>query len=680
MPQALGLFLFTLGAPIGLVNAVTLGIGGALAGTLGQLAISVGLSALSSLLTPRPQQPKPEDVQQSFRQNASPRIRHVGRVKTSGIWTFAETNNGQFHKVLALGVGPIDAIESYWVDDKQVTIDGSGTVTTAPYTGKVKIQTRSGLTTESAYSDLVSTFGAYTNDMRGDYVASMYAVQLPVGQGTYLDLFPNGIQTLYRVVMRGAKLVPIGGGSLTWSDNPADITYDYMISDWGLRLPADLANTPQALAIFNRSKDRANAVINLADGGTEKKYVIGGSYRLDERPSDVLSRMMNACDARIVQTSDGGMAVDVRDWYEPTVVIDQTIIQAVLQAQSGRDVLETANTITSTYTNIDGDYQSDDAEPWVNEDDVTLRGQIVQDIPFLMSQSFSQTRRLMKKASYELNPQWTVSLQCSLEAVAAIGEDLIRIQYPPFGINEVFRLQDIRMNIEDGDILSSITIDAISMPSESDQWDATQEQGSAPVSVASTAISVIPTPANLAVTINASQQAEITFDAADNPSLTPRVEAKSSASTTWTQLPNNDAKDGATSFTLASGVSYDFRVAFETFSGKLGDFTSVVTVVNSATLAPPPQTFLAVGATSQSDLSWTNANDPNVAGVKFYRNTSNDFATATDIGVIYGGPNLSGATSDTGLSAGTYYYWAVGINAYGNEGTTQAASGAVTVT
>jgi len=50
-----------------------------------KLGLSIGLSYLVSAFN-KPKQPKPEDVQQSFRQATAPRVRHYGRAKASGTW------------------------------------------------------------------------------------------------------------------------------------------------------------------------------------------------------------------------------------------------------------------------------------------------------------------------------------------------------------------------------------------------------------------------------------------------------------------------------------------------------------------------------------------------------------------------------------------------------------------
>lgn len=67
-------------------------------------------------------------------------------------------------------------------------------------------------------------------------------------------------------------------------------------------------------------------------------------------------------------------------------------------------------------------------------------------------------------------------------------------------------------------------------------------------------------------------------------------------------------------------------------------------------------------------MSWTSPNDSNYSGARIYRGTSATFSAATLIATEFGPPNAADSYQDTGLAAGTYYFWAVPINASGVEG------------
>lgn len=86
----------------------------------------------------------------------------------------------------------------------------------------------------------------------------------------------------------------------------------------------------------------------------------------------------------------------------------------------------------------------------------------------------------------------------------------------------------------------------------------------------------------------------------------------------------------------------------------------------------------AVGGTGNATISWRNPSSQNFLAVKIYRNTANDFGTATLVTTQGGGLAGMGSYVDT-IAAGTYYYWLTTISSLSNEGL-PVATGAVTVT
>jgi len=559
-----------------------LAIGGATAigGVLLNIGLSVGLSALASALF-RPQQPKPEDVQQSFRQPTAPRVRHYGRVKVSGPWVFAEAKDGIFHKVIALGEGPFDAVEEVWVDDKEVTsaIDANGRVQMQPWTGSghdslLRIQYRLGETSETYYSDLASVFPEWTSEHKGNGVASLYATQFASAQEWYLKRFPNGINTSYRVVARTSKVKNPVTGAIEWSDNAAAVICDFMTHKDGMRLPESLFTTPLAQAGWVAAYNRANENIPIKAGGTEKRYRLWGSYRLDERPADVLGRMLACCDGRIVPTPDGGLTLDIGHWQEPSVIIDADAIVGFSDLGRGRDVMTTANTIRATYMEPNQDYQAADADPWVDEDDVSERGEIAKDMQFNMAPSHSQARRLMKLEWFRANPSWVGTFTCNLRGLAAFGERFVRIQYPLFGINSVFEVQDFRFILGEGGIVQGVTLQVQSMPETAYQWDPSQE-GTAPVSDRTEVDDTLPVPEPPTVAFGAGPVANLTFPPSPSNILNYRVRLKKTADTEWqTSAP---LENDATSFTtsqLAPETEYEFQLALQTERGRLGEWSA----------------------------------------------------------------------------------------------------------
>jgi hypothetical protein len=654
-----------------------------------EIGASIGLSYLASSLF-RPSAPKPQDVQTSVKNPVAARVRHYGRVKASGPWAFVESKNGDLYKVIALGTGKLDAIEECWIDDNLVTINGSNVVTSAPYNSKAEIRYRVGLPTETSYTQLTAQFAGWDTSHRGDGVSSLFAIQRAVGSDQITNVFPNILNTLYRVVARGSIVYSLGTSTNIWSENAADIIRDYITHSDGMRLPASVVNTPLAAAGWLAAYNRCNEAVTLKAGGTESRYRLWGSYQLDERPADVLARMTDCCDGRLVPTSDGGLTLDVGTWAEPTVVLDADAITGFSEVSRGRDVLTTANIIRATFLSPFHDYQSTDADQWIDDADVALRGEIATDKQFNMAPSHGQARRLMKLAYYRANPSWVGVFQCNLRALAVFGKRFVRITYPLFGINEVFEIQDFKFVIGEGGILTGVSLLVQSMPSTAYDWDAATEEGTAPISEVTSVDKTIPNPTGFSFGVTritvGSQQVPygiLTFDASPSDALIIQAQYKKVSDTDWLVVPvSKGANSAQTPGALSDGVQYEAQVRFVTLTGRTGAWTTPslkVTPVADPTAPGVVTSVSKTGGTGQVTINWTAPNSANYTAANIRRNTVNTEGSAVLVRTEYGPPSTADSYVDGGLAAGTYYYWIKAANASGVE-SASVATGSVTVT
>ncbi|MBA3576176.1 MAG: fibronectin type III domain-containing protein [Sphingomonas sp.] len=657
------------------VSGAALGIGVTLVTAAIGIGLSVGLNFLASALF-APEQPKPEDVQTSVKNPTVSRQRHYGRVKTSGPWVFGESKAGQLHKVIALGTGELDAIEEIWVDDNIVTVNGAGNVTVSPYNGALRILTRMGLPTETHYSELTSAFPEWDSAHRGDGISSLYAYQRGVSADKISKVFPNLTQTLYRVVARASKVFNPSTGTTVWSDNAAAVIRDFMTHADAMRLPVDMMTTTEATAGWLAAYNVATENIARKAGGTEDRYRLWGSYRLDERPADVLSRMLQCCDGRIVPTPDGGVTLDVGAWEEPTVIIDEDAIVGFSEVSRGRDILTTANVIRATYLGVTHDYQATDADQWRDEDDVSLRGEIASDLSFNMAPSHGQARRLMKLAAYRANPSWVGTFQCNLKGLAAFGKRFVRVTYPLFGIDEVFEIGDFRFNIGEGGILTGVTIQVQSMPAEAYDWDAEAEEGTEPISETVTTDDTIPLPLNFSfifdrITVGSTLVpfGIILFDLPPSEGLKVEARYKLQSASEWNVVPVGDDATEAQTPALSDGAIYEAQVRHVTITGRQGDWTAsdTVTPVADGTAPGILTNVVGTGGVGEVALSWVSPNSPNFTAVNIRRNTINTEGSATLIRTEYGPASNSDSYIDTGLAAGNYYYWLKARNGSGVE-------------
>lgn len=683
--ESIALIASSIATTVAGANAIYFGVQGILS-----IGLSLGLSWLSSLLAPKPKAPKPEDMQTSLREPLAPRTRHYGRVKVSGSWVFADSKDGHFHKVLALGQGPCDAIEEVWVDDKLVQIDSENRVTTEPYKDgdkyRLKIFTNTGTATPTQYTELTSAFPGWTASHLGKGVISLYAKQFAVKQDVYLKLFQNGIYTNYRVVMKGVPVYNILNGRTEWTDNAASITRDFLISKEGMRLPEALVNTPLAKQGWSYGAKVCAQSYETKSGQPEPRYRVWGSYSLDERPADVLNRILASSDSRLMLTPDGGLTIDVGEFRAPTVTIDDSMIIGFSDVGRGLDILSTANTIRATFLHVNGDYQSGDADPWVNNNDVSIRGEIAQDVEFIMAPSHSQCRRLMKVAAYRANPNWVGTFTCNLKALPAFGQRFIRINMQELGINEVFEINDFKFNIGENNILHSVTIQVSSMPQAAYNWSMSEE-GTAPVSENSETAGGIPVGGTVGVTIirkNVGGQkvpfARLAFDEPPSAALNVELRGRVKSSSDWQTIPLGKNATQAESFMLSDGEEYQFQMRYVTYSQKPGSWGPITEITAIADNTPPDDVtnVEANGGSGKATITWTAPNSANYAGAIIYRGTVNLIEFATVVRTEYGAPNQNDSFVDQSLSSGTYYYWVQSRNASGTKGN-PVATGSVNV-
>lgn len=673
-----------------LISYIAAYVGGtAVAAAIVNTAITIAVNyAVSALTAGGGSGPKPEDIQQTVKSATPNRIRHYGRVKTSGALVFLESKAGRLYKILYLGEGEFDAIEELWVDDQEVTLDGSDIVTGGTLDGSVLIQYRLGTDSQTAYADLLTRFTEYTTDHKGNGCAHLFAKHFSVSADQYLKTFPNGIATTYSVVARTSKIYNPVTEATAWNDNAAAVILDYMNHPDGFNIPAAAFETTQAAAGWITAYNKCNEDVDLDGGGTEKRYRLWGSYDLNaERRADVLSRMLSCCDATLVQTPDGGVTIEIGDGAEPNVVIDGSMITGWSDLSNGLEDGLVANTIKSKYIEPAHGYVTADADPWIDADDVSDRGEAVVDVSFLMAPSHTQCRRLMKLAYYRSNPRWVGQFSLNVKGLAVLGQRFVRITYPGFDLDEVFEVRNVNLILGDGGMLVGVTVDAFSMPAEAYEWDETTEEGTPPQSEAAVVSDTIPVPADLDVTIARITVsglpvpvADVDWDAPSDTALTTEVRYKLTAGSDWQSITVLRDATLARSGVLSDGEEYEFQARHVSVAGRAGDWTSSVDVTPTADITAPgiPTSVSATGGVGVVDLDWTTPNSANFNRSKIYRHTANVFGSATLITTIYGTKNAAMEYSDS-IAAGTYYYWITAENSSG-VASSEVATGSVTAT
>ena len=199
------------------------------------LAVSFGLTVLSRLLAPTPDDEARSGWRARIYQSKSPiapRDFIYGEVRKSGTVVYEEvTNNGKyFHIVIALGTGEIEAIPVIFLDDNPIyddDLDSDGEVNRGDFKKHVRIHKYLGTDTQSADVDLIDeSDGHWTSLHKLQGICYIY-LRLKFNR----DVF--SAQPAISAYIKGKKVNDIRNALLpsTYSPNPALVFRDYVTTE-----------------------------------------------------------------------------------------------------------------------------------------------------------------------------------------------------------------------------------------------------------------------------------------------------------------------------------------------------------------------------------------------------------------------------------------------------------------
>ena len=198
-----------------------------------QVAITASIIAGAQALSPTPKLPSFSDFTTEA-QNRTQMIKQptvakrviYGEVRVSGVLGYVEsTSDHKFiHLVILLAGHEVNAIGNVFINDEQLTLNGSGVVTApSKFANLVRIKKHLGTSTQTADSDLVSdSNGNWTSDHRLRGIAYIYA-RLEFSSSA----FPNGLPNISAIV-QGKKVFDPRTSTTGFSRNPALCVRDYL--------------------------------------------------------------------------------------------------------------------------------------------------------------------------------------------------------------------------------------------------------------------------------------------------------------------------------------------------------------------------------------------------------------------------------------------------------------------
>lgn len=387
--ETLALIVSSLGSTVFAANALY----------IGTYALALGgLAAASALLVQKPEVPKPEDGSYNLKQNVPSLAFVLGWAKKGGDYVFLEEKDGDAYHIIVQAAHRIDEYIQHYLHDEKITLDVDGVITSPEhFDNNIVIKERLGLNAETAYSEVVDAFPTiWSNDHRGDGLASVMMKVIGTSQKSFMERFPNQMPELSSVIA-GMRLFDPRTSTTAFSRNLPLMRRWHLASPVGGRMTTADLYSPE----WEHAADVADQDVLNRDGETEKRYHGGFWFRANNDPVDVGKIMDQAAELVVYERADGLVGVHAGEYVEPDITLTADDIISFSLDGNTRD---TSNVLAARgrYTRLDLDYNQGDAavygDPYADdqtERTLTIDNQAIQ--------SHNHVSRLMKIAFTRAN-------------------------------------------------------------------------------------------------------------------------------------------------------------------------------------------------------------------------------------------------------------------------------------
>ena len=672
-----------------LLAAALIAAAGVTAGTVAAYAITLVVYlafsyATSWLLTKIMGTPgaKPSDIQVTIKQAVGSRRRGYGITHVGGQLTFEESRNGTLYKVITTGHGEIAEILQHRFNNKPRTVSGdivSGYP--SPYNNVVRLYWNMGTDTQAAFSALTSAFSQWTANHRQRGCNNVLLICQGVKAKNFSDVYEGSKEPEYTQVRKEAKVydprkdstqiigyevdgvTPIMGSGAHRKDNTATFEWD----DNGALVTADYLAHPDGFGLGWDAINWTN-VAEEADVCDAIPYRIWGTYSLveDER-RNVLAQMQDACDMFIWQDAHLKVNMRVGRWIEPTVSITDDHILSVT-GSLGVPGQQEINEVKVVYTEATQDYRETESDPIIDQDAQDRDGPASQrfDIYYIPSndQAVRIAKRILHKSS---SSRWNLSLVTNLVGLNCVGERNVRITLPDLGIdNLAFEIVTLRINFFEGMVEMTL------LEIQEDDWSPPLATGPVfgddtwePRVIGQPSDLYLNYPAyNIGTQLAPKLVASWTANA-DREDLEYQAQYRPVGETEWVDMTVSDDGTVAEVSTVEDGTEYEVRVRSTTLNGMTSDWTTPVAATADVAIMQGPVGSDGSSAGGSNFLSWRNPPQDTYEHTDIYRNSVNDYDTATKIATAYGAPSQDMEYEDAAPLAGTNYYWIICVDISG---------------
>ena len=712
---ALGLYMAT---------GTAAAIASALITVASYVGVSVGLNMLAQSLF-GPSRPKPSDQQITTQIAVGSRYRDYGLVRTGGQETFRDSRDGTLGRIITLATSQESRVIEHLINGNVVTIGSDGTVQGSQFHGAIKIHARHGSRDQSAIGQFTAKFPTWTTRHRQRGCPHVAILAGPVKPDQFSEVYNNQMPD-YTQTRWGASVYDPRKDSTSDSFDPSRPAYDALKDEtsadyaafWGddtgaprgLHRAGDPASWEHRIDDVDTWEASDNAALVIADffahpdgfgggydqvnwaniateadhsdlsavtasGETVRQWRLWARYALaDEERRQVLADMMKAVDGFCWQDVEGKFNLVTGRWEEPDLTLtDDHIITMTMTL--GTQAAKTVSGLKPIYTEAQTGYREQEGAIQANPDSDDDPNADAQPLKVYYAPHHNQAERVGHIAVAQLGERWHISAVCNAYGLNTLARRFCRLTDMRVGIDGWFKIDSVKLRLNERPLKVDVTLSEVrpgDWPSRNEaSWEGTPPLGSKIVSVPS----AVPVPSGL--TLTAVQIAlsgaygvaiEAGWDDIGRPDLTVRAQYRPSSGGSWTDMTVDQDARTARSGPVSSGTQYEVWIWAVTLTGRPSDKSAIVTITPVADVALAQPGLQVSGGTGEAIILVMMPSSSNLDRARLYHSTSNDFATATQVGDdITAEPGVTVTITDTGLAAGTEFYWARAFDASGGS-------------
>lgn len=656
--------------------ALFAGIGGSVFGALLSTGLSIGAQAL---LRPKSGGSfaqtsafvSPAERLVNIRQAIPVRTRSYGRVRIGGpiyIWT---AKNGKRYYGVLVNSGEVSGFVSRYLDEREVTLDSSRFVADGAYfsggRSRVIIEEYRGEPDQISPNLLNANFDEWTDNHKVIGCAHAVIAAENCAAEDFQQVYPSGREPVYTAVLdatkcydpRNADQVEDDPSTWLFTRNAALIMAHWATDADGLGRQVDWEMVAGEADVCDEP------VVNR-DGGHQPLWELCGSYSFGEDRETVRAQMAVACDAFWFETVDGKVGFRVGRYIEPTVTITGANILSC-NLTEGPDGTDIKNSIVVQYCEPSVGYREEQAAAYIIDD-----GQAYAEdtISAFWVPSHNQAVRVGKRLLLQSRALYRLSARLKLKGLRLIGERFFILDYDEIAIDHVFEIDRLTYG-SDG---LSVEVEAHSVLPIDFEFNADQEESAQPQRDRIGESRDVPDPTNVTARAVATGDASVAilvdFDEPPRDTFVHQIRYRvQSPQGPWFIVDVPSGQSYQFTATVTEEEVYDAQVRAQSQVGRTSNWSPATPISVTATPDTTPTDDVsgasATGGSGYVDLAWTAPSSGNYFATRIYRNTVDDYPNSDLVAVEDGPPSAADSYRDSGLAAGTYYYWLVAMNGSG---------------